>query len=75
MNDIIIKHKKEEFLAYITHWEHFFINRATGYIINKAFTYTIMTGEDEGKSYAHSVQRFDTDFDVIGSMKNSIEEM
>ena len=75
MNDIIIKHKKEEFLAYITHWEHFFINRATGYIINKAFTYKIITGEDEGKSYAHHLDRLNADFEIIGSMKNSIEEM
>ena len=69
MHNLIIQHKTEEFLAYITHWEHFYINRATGSIIDEAFTYKVMTGENGGKAYVQSIASFKDTFEIVGSNK------
>ena len=60
MHNLIIKHKTEE---------HFYINRATGSIIDEAFTYKVMTGKDGGKAYVQSIASFQDTFEIVGSNK------
>ena len=68
MHNLIIKHKEEGFLAYITHWDHFWVNRATGRVIDVAFTYKVITGDEGGKGYVQSVGSFERTFEIVGSM-------
>ena len=70
MDNFLIKHKTEGYIARITHWEHFYVNRATGYIIDHAFTYKVMTGEDTDKTFVQATSHLEIDFDIVGNMKS-----
>ena len=71
MDNTIIKRKSDGILARITHWHHFYVNRATGFIIDEAFTYKVINGEEEGKTFVSAIDSMPDLFDVVGRMKTS----
>ena len=70
MQNTIINRLLDGSKAIITHWDHFYVNRATGSTINRAFTIKYLTGDKEGNSYVWPIGSLHQQFHIVG--KNEV---
>ena len=66
MQNTIVSRIIDGHKAVITHWDHFFVNRATGSTIRRAFTIKYLTGENEGNSYVWPIRSLHQQFHIVG---------
>lgn len=52
---MIIENKETGQKARVTHWDFFWINRATGKQIDRAFMYEMLDGDLEGRKFVESI--------------------
>jgi len=60
-----LRHNKTGYLVEVTHWNHFWVNRMTGLLINKAATYTYLEGHQRGMTFVSSLVYIKSNFTKV----------